>query len=247
MSDSSVSNAAQRHTLLRGRVAVWQPASGALRAGLDAVMVAAACPARAGERVVDLGCGAGAAGLCVAARVPGALAFGVERAPPLAALAARGGLPVVCADVRGFHVARPFDHAVCNPPFHDAGAHLPSPAPQRAGAMGAQDGDARLDDWVRCAARVVRPGGTLSLIHRADALPAVLAALGGRFGAARVIPLWPRAGAEARRVVVVARKGARGPMVLAPGVVLHEAGGAWTAAARAVLEDAAGLVVQAHV
>jgi tRNA1(Val) A37 N6-methylase TrmN6 len=169
--------------------------------------------------------------------VPAVQAFGVEADPALAALAAQGGLPAVCADVQRFFVTRPFDHVIANPPFYAAGAHTPPPEATRARALVG----AGLEAWARCAARVLRPGGTLTLIHRPEALPEIVLVLRGRFGAARMAPLWPRAGAPASRLVVTAVKGTRGPMVLAPGLVLHEDDGSWTAPTRAVLEDAQAL------
>jgi tRNA1(Val) A37 N6-methylase TrmN6 len=80
------------------------------------------------------------------------------------------------------------------------------------------------------------------VIHRADRLDEVLAGLAGRAGAVVVIPLWPKAGEAAKRVVVQARRGARTPLRLAPGVVLHQADGSATPAAQALLRDGQALV-----
>ena len=79
------------------------------------------------------------------------------------------------------------------------------------------------------------------MIHTADAVPQLLAAFGGRFGALRLIPLHPKAGAPAIRVILCGVKGSRAPFSIAPGIVLHEEGGAPTEAARTVLRDAAKL------
>lgn len=240
----AITQSAAPCALLSGRVQIWQPHAHTLRAGLDAIVLAAACPAKTGQKVLDMGCGTGAAGLCVSARVEGAHVFGVEIDPDLALLATCGHtqkkahIGVVCADIRHFAVSTLFDHVLCNPPFYALGAHTRPLAPQRAKAIGAGQGDATLDDWVRAAARFVRSAGSLTLIHRADALPEIIAALSGRFGAMHILPLWPKEDRSAKRLIIVATKGAKGPMRLHPGIILHEYNGAWTPAARALLEEA---------
>ena len=241
-----------RDRLLGGRVTLLQPASG-YRAAIDPVLLAAATPTWRGATVADLGCGAGAAALCLAARAPEAAAVGVERDASLAALAERNAaengvadrVRIVRADIADIrapgdlvrHGLAPCDHAMANPP------HLP---PQRA--MPARRGDpatvetgASLHDWVTAALALLRPGGGLSLIHRADRLDDLLAALHGRAGEIAVFPLWPKAGQAARRVLARARKGARGPARLAPGLVLHRADGRYTEEAEAVLRHGAPL------
>ncbi|MDT8344261.1 MAG: methyltransferase, partial [Thermohalobaculum sp.] len=74
--------------LLGGRVRLLQPGAG-YRAATDPVLLAAAVPARPGERVLELGIGAGAATLCLAARVAGLVHAGLEIQPDYLALAAR--------------------------------------------------------------------------------------------------------------------------------------------------------------
>ena len=224
-----------------------QPAGG-YRAAIDPVLLAAAVPARAGETVADLGAGAGAAALCLAARVTDATVIGVERDPTLAALAARnaaasgvaGQVCFTCADIMGgeaLAAIAPCDHAMVNPPY------LPPEraAPERRGDTATVENGASLADWAAAALAVLRPGGTLTTIHRADRLDDLLAALRGRAGAVVVFPLWPKAGRAARRVLVRARKGVRTPMRLAPGLVLHRADGRYTDETEAVLRHAAPL------
>lgn len=239
--------------LLGGRVRLWQPRRG-YRAATDPVLLAAACPAKAGERVLDLGCGAGAAALCLAARVPGAELHGVELQPAYAELARRNarraGLAMAvhegdAADPPGEVKGLVFDHVITNPPWHAEA----SPAAPDAGrdlahreAMGAAE-------WVAAALRRVRPGGRLTLIHRAERLGAILAALEGRAGDARVLPLAGRQGRAAGRVIVQARKGARGALSLLWPLALHEgaAHGAdaedFSAPARAALREAGALTL----
>jgi tRNA1(Val) A37 N6-methylase TrmN6 len=119
-----------------------------------------------------------------------------------------------------------------NPPFDLPGRAHASPDERRRRAhVGTAD---MLAAWVGTARRLLKPGGRLGLVHRAEALPRVLAALHG-FGDVRVVPVHASEGAPAIRILVTARRGSRAPLRIAPGFVLHEAGGAWTAAAEGVL------------
>jgi tRNA1(Val) A37 N6-methylase TrmN6 len=238
---------------LGGRVRLRQPRRG-YRAATDPVLLAAAVPARAGESVLDLGCGAGAAMLCLAARVPGVALSGLEREADYAALArenaALNGIAakIVQGDVAAMPAvlrARAFDHAMMNPPFH------PASAPEAGTALRdrARRADTPLAVWIAAALARLRPRGRLALIHRAEALPEILAALAGPAGEIAVRPLAGRAGRDARRVIVTARKGAKGPFRLAAPLVLHEGPAHladrddFTAEARAILRDAAPLAV----
>jgi tRNA1(Val) A37 N6-methylase TrmN6 len=238
-------------SLLGGRVALWQPRAG-YRVSIDAVLLAAAVAPRAGERILDAGCGAGAVGLCLLKRA-GDTPFevvGVEAQPDYTALArenvarngAHGRYAIVDGDLARPPVAlleRPFDQVMSNPPYMDAGAGTPSPddAIDKANRESALD----LEGWiVRCLARL-RSRGTLTLVQRADRLPAILAALQGKTGEITVLPLWPASGEPARRVIVRARKGVAGPAKLLPGLMLHGGAGKYTAQAEAILRDAAAL------
>lgn len=238
-------------SLLGGRVALWQPRAG-YRVSIDAVLLAAAVSPRAGERILDAGCGTGAVGLCLLARLA-AKPFevvGVEAQPEYAQLARanveRNGQGARYTIVEGdlarppaALLERPFDQVVSNPPYLDAGAGTPSPddAVDKANRESALD----LEGWIgRCLARL-RSRGTLTLVQRADRLPAVLAALQGKTGEITVLPLWPATGEPARRVIVRARKGVAGPARLLPGLVLHGGEGKYTAEAEAILRDAAAL------
>lgn len=237
--------------LLGGRVRLWQPARG-YRAGTDAVLLAAACPARAGESVLDLGCGVGAAGLCLAARVPGLRLWGVERQPAMADLARRNAaeagaaLEIVTGDLADLPAAlraRSFDHVIVNPPYFRRDAAPPGPDPAREAARGEAT---PLAVWLDVAARRLAPRGWLTLIHRAERLADVLAGL-GPLGSVQVLPLLPRAGRDAELVLVRARKGGRAALRLHAGLVLHDGaahlrdGEDATPALRAVLREAAPL------
>lgn len=234
--------------LLDGRVRLAQPAGG-YRAAIDPVLLAACIPARPGEHALDLGAGVGAASLCLAARVPGVRVTGLELQPGLAELAnanaAASGLADRVRVLAGDLLAPPpgiepgFDHVLANPPFMKAGAHTPPPDAGRAAAHG--EGAAGLADWVACAARLLRPKGTVGFVHRADRFDELVSLLRGRFGEVTLVPIWPGGGKPARRVLVRARLGVRGPARLLPGLVLHGPDGGYTAEAEAVLRGAAPL------
>lgn len=235
---------------LGGRLRITQPARG-YRAGADAVMLAAACPARAGDSVLELGCGAGVAMLCLAARVPDLRLTGLELQEEYAALAqanaAANGIAatVIRGDLAHMPVglrATGFDHVIANPPYFIGG----TPAPDQ-GRGRARHELTPLSDWIDAGLRRLRPGGWLTLIQRADRLAAILAALAGRAGTITILPVTARAGREAGRVIVTARKGARGPLRLLSPFVMHanpsHSADAedLTPAAQAVLRQAAAL------
>ncbi len=236
---------------LCGRLRLLQPIKG-YRAATDPVLLAAACPAEPGQSVLDLGCGAGAAALCLGRRVPGLTLAGLELQPAYADLARRNaernGIPVEVheGDLGRMPSAlrRDFDHVIANPPYYHAGGS-PSPVTARARAMQV---DTPLSAWVAAATRRLRPGGWLTLICGADGLPEVIAALPPKLGSAAVLPLAAREGRAALRVIIQARKGGRAPFRLLAPFVIH-AGAAhdgdresYTPAANAVLRDGADLL-----
>lgn len=241
---------ADEDLLLGGRVSLAQQAAG-YRAAVDPVLLAAFTAAVAGDRVLDAGTGTGAAALCLAARVGGVRVTGIELRPEIAELArgnaARNGVDGRVTVVEG-DVLRPpdaltpggFDRVMMNPPYLKAGAA--SVPPDAAKAAANVEGEARLADWIGFAHAMLAPRGVLTVVHRADRVDEILARLHGRFGGVVLFPLWPRAGAAARRILVAATRDGRGPAALAAGLVLHEADGRFTAAAEAVLRDAAPLV-----
>lgn len=235
--------------LLDGAVRLLQPREG-YRAAIDPVFLAAAVPARAGDHVLELGVGSGAAALCLAHRVAGCAVTGLERQRGVAALAERnavlngmaGRVEVVTGDLLDPPAAirqRRFDHVMANPPF------LPAIRADRR-TMSARtpsdvEGEADLKAWVDCALRRVKPRGTVTFIHRADRLDALLAALEGRAGGITVLPLWPKPDTAAKRVIVRARQGVATPLILSPGLVLHRADGAYTPEAERILRGGAAL------
>ncbi len=230
--------------LLGGRVRLRQPAQG-FRAGLDAVLLAAFVPARPGDRVLEAGCGSGAAFLCLAARVPGLAVTAVEREPAMAALArenaAANGVAATVedGDVADVALARrlgPVEHAFANPPYWPGGT--PPPGAIRRAAT--HEGASGLEAWARFLGAALKDGGTANLVLPAARFDAGIAALrDAGCGATMLLPLAPRAGQAAKRVLIRARRGGRGPATLLPPFVLHEADGRFTAPAESVLRDAA--------
>jgi tRNA1(Val) A37 N6-methylase TrmN6 len=239
---------------LGGRLSLLQPGTG-YRAGIDGVLLAATVEANPGEQVLDVGSGVGVVGLCVARRLPDVGITLVERDAGLAALARRNierngfaaRARVIEADVLQpladspelAAMAEGFDHVLANPPFHVEGRGTAAGDPVKAGANAMPAG--ALDRWLRFMAAMARPGGRVTLIHRAEALPELLPALAGRFGGAVLLPLHPREGQPALRVIVRAVKGSRAPLELRPGLVLHNADGSFRPPIAAVLRDGAGL------
>lgn len=235
-------------TLLGGALRLLQPTEG-LRAGLDAVMVASAVPAKSGEKVLDLGCGTGAAGLCVASRVQGIHLTGVDIQSGLTDLAkenaALNGFQAefIAGDLRDKTLlpVDHFHHAVCNPPYMQAGAWYDSPDPVRSKQLGKKDGDATLMDWIDCLLRVIKPGGSLSLIHRADHADKIIQALGTRFGGLELWPLHPHMGEVASRIVIRALKNRKTPVKIYPGIILHHKDGGWDQATDDILSRKHGI------
>lgn len=238
---------------LAGRLRLLQPLKG-YRAATDPVLLAAACPAQPGDSVLDLGCGAGAAALCLGLRVPGLRLAGLELQADYADLARqnaqRNGIPLEVHEGDLAHIPKPlrhdFDHVIANPPYYPPGGS-PSPIPGRAKAMQVET---PLADWVNAASRRLRPGGWLTLICGADGLPQVLSAMGAKLGSAAVLPLAARDGRPALRIILQARKGGRAAFRLLAPLVIHRGAAhdgdreSYTPEANAVLREGADLLAR---
>lgn len=237
---------------LGGRLTIQQPKAG-FRSAIDAVLLAAAVPAQPGDRVLELGCGAGVASLCLASRVRGLLAQGLERQAEYAALArtnARANgieLAVIEGDLTAMPAAlraQEFDCVFANPPYFAPGSGTAATDPGREAA---QREDTGLALWVETGLRRLRPGGHLVMIQAADRLADLLAPLAGKTGGIRILPVASRAGRPATRVVIRARKGARTALCLSSPLVIHAGdrhlrdGEDLTAQAQAILRDGAAV------
>lgn len=229
-------------TLLGGKVRLRQPRTG-YRVAIDPIFLAAAVPAEPTDLILDIGCGVGAAMLCLSART-GCRGTGFEVQRDLVRIAGdnimlndlTSRLSVMHGDV----AKRPsrlepgaFDHVLANPPYLEAGTASMPPDPSRATAN--VEGAAAIAVWINLALAMLRARGTLTVIHRADRLDQILALLSGRTGEIVIFPLWPGAGKPAKRVIVQARKQNAAPTRLSPGLMLHEADGRYTKEAEAVL------------
>ena len=235
--------------LMGARVRLRQPVDG-YRVAIDPVLLAAAIPAKAGDTVLDIGCGSGGASLCLATRVAGCRVSGIEFDRALVRLAgdniALNGLSDRVLIMVGDLLRPPqrlepdsFAHVMANPPYLQAGTATPSPDPGKASAQ--IEGEADLTAWVRFALSMARTKGTITFIHRADQLDRLVSQFSGRAGEVVIFPLWAGAGKDARRVIVRARKGVASPARLCAGLVLHEADGRYTEAANTVLRQGAAL------
>jgi tRNA1(Val) A37 N6-methylase TrmN6 len=238
--------------LLGGRVRLLQPARG-YRVAIDAVLLAAAVPVLPGERVLDVGCGVGAAALCLLARTAlsgtaGVHVTGLEVQDRLAGLARHNAGRNEVADrfavVVGDVAAAPpglalFDHVMTNPPYMPAAAA--DPPPDRSKALATVESTADLSAWVAFCASVLRPGGTLSVVHRADRRAEIIALLRPHAADVVVLPLLPRTGAAPRRLILRARKGGGGMVRDLPGLVLHGDGHGYAPRTDAVLRGGAAL------
>ncbi|MGE5269847.1 MAG: tRNA1(Val) (adenine(37)-N6)-methyltransferase [Thiohalocapsa sp.] len=235
--------------LLGGRVRLRQPANGA-RVAIDPIFLAAAIAVEPHQLVLDAGCGVGAAALCLAARVQQCRIIGLELQRELVRVAADNialnGMTGRVSAIAGDLLAPPprlspgsFDHVMANPPFIERGRGTPTANPAKTAAT--IEGEAGLGDWVRFALAMVRGKGSVTFIHRADRIDALLGHLAGRAGEVVVFPLWPAAGKPAGRILVRATKQVQSPARLLPGLVLHEADGRFSEAAEAVLRGGAGL------
>ena len=240
MSDQDLSEDA----LLDGQLRFFQPEKG-YRVAVDPLFLAAAVPAASGDSVLDVGAGTGAALLCLAARLPECRLTGIELQRDLLRIATKNieanGLSQRAEMIAGDLARLPprltaasFDHVMTNPPFLHTDSVSAPPDLQRAGAH--VEGNLDLEGWLRASVIMIKKGGSFTLIHRAERLGEILQTLEGLLGNVVVYPLWPKAdGRPAKRILVQGWKGAKGPMKLAQGLVVHEADGRYSTLANGVL------------
>jgi tRNA1(Val) A37 N6-methylase TrmN6 len=232
---------------LGGKVRVFQPEQG-FRAGTDSVLLAACLPDLprpnvSGGHALELGCGSGAVILSAAHRL-GAMTFtGLEACTDALALARKGVAANGFGDrvglAQGSAAALPadwqnrFDLVFSNPPFFEANRT----SPPGTGKAGAYLESLTLDDWLKAMLFAAKPRGHVVILHRAAELAGLLAGLDRRAGEITILPIWPKPGEPAKRVLVKARKGLRpGPVRLLAGLCLHGEDGALTARTDAALK-----------
>lgn len=250
--DPSLENKIKNYTedfLLNKRVAIRQPVEGH-RAGIDPVLLAASVPAQAGETILDVGCGVGGATLCLATRIPECRVSGLEIHRDIVRMGndnvALNGLAGRVGLVEGSLLRPPpriapgsYHHVMTNPPFFEARAHMAPTDPLRA--LAHQEKDITLEDWIRSCLLMLKPKGSLSIIHRAERFDDILACLRGKAGEVRLFPLWPKPGRPAKLILVRARKQVNTPMRILAGLTIHRENGQYTPAADSILRDGAAL------
>ena len=239
-------------SLLDGKIVLQQPSRG-YRTAIDSVLLAAAVESSNGEQITDFGVGAGAVSLCLAWREPMFRIVGYEKSPELADLAranisANGLGDRVSIEEADLLESRQipegeFDQVVSNPPFYDAETGTRSSDAGRNDALRLSDHDLEL--WIRTAAKALRHHGCLSMIFSAERVDVLFRSLGTRFGGLRLFPVWQRSGSPAKRFLLQARKGSGAESVILPGLTLHQADGAFTAAAEDVLRRGAAIKFRA--
>lgn len=215
-----------RDDFLGGQVRLWQPRDG-YRAGVDPVLLAASVPAKPGQSVLELGCGAGPALCCLGARVAGLTLAGIELQPGYADLARRnlrenareaviweGDLSDPPVEMR----QRSFDHVMANPPYFDAARRRRADDSGREIALA---GPTPMENWVQTATRRLAPRGTATFIQRTERLPEMLAAMHRHLGSLELLPLLPREGRAPRLVLLRGRKEGRADFRFYPGLILH--------------------------
>lgn len=214
-----------RDKFLDGQLSILQPKNG-YRAATDPVFLAAACPAKSGQSVLDLGCGVGTAALCLAARVADLNITGLELQSDYADLARlnadqnRIKVDVIQGDIEDMPPTlkeRMFDHVIMNPPFFGPGAKACD-----TGRAIARQASTDLATWLDAGLRRVRPKGWLTVIQTIDRLPAAIVALHSKAGGFQIKPLSARENRPAARFVLRARKGSKTNAQLANPLILHK-------------------------
>ena len=240
-----------RDLFLGGKIALWQSAQG-YRAGIDPVLLAAFIEPKSSQKILDLGCGVGAISLCLLAHHPNIFVTGLENVQQFVTLAERNAqennfsdrfIPILgsVADLPSNITPNSFDLVISNPPYAAAGTTNPSPNFHKKSSH--VEAEASLDKWINVASKALKHKGIISLIHRADRLDHLLAILRLSFGEIIIHPLWPKAGKQAKRVLVRAKKGSQSPTRLTAGTVLHTNNGSYTEDINCILQGKSLLTV----
>lgn len=228
---------------LGGAIRLIQPRDG-YRVSMDTVMLAATIPARAGETVLEGGVGSAGAALCLARRLPGVKVHGIDIQKSMIELARQN---ITCNDLSDFvsvshqcvtDLSGPeatYDHVMVNPPYLAEGKAIRPPEHNKG--LAHMDSVATLKDWIKFCIYRVKNRGTVSIVYRADRMDELIAHLYRRVGDLKILPLWPRIGTPAKRVLIQGRKGVRGTAKMLPGLALHGEVDRYTAEAHRILWD----------
>ena len=228
---------------LGGKLQIKQPARG-YRIGIDTVLLASATKPKAGAKVLDLGCGVGGISLCLLSNHLSISVVGMDLDRDLIEIAQDNNLiggfekrfkPITgsVSDPHKSLVPNTFDLVVTNPPYLRSNSSNPSPEKRKNSANIETEVD--LAKWLNFSAKFLKPGGNISLIHRADRLDHILSLMRPKFGGLHVYPLWPKTGEPAKRVIVSGAKGSASPTKILPGVIIHNADGSYTAPVQSAL------------
>ena len=239
-----------RDEILRGRLTLWQPREG-YRFAVDPLLLLDFISDTKVARAADLGTGCGIIALGLAKKFAGARVTAVELQPRLAQLARKNAdenglgervevLELDLADAAACRAALPgaaFEMVASNPPFRPLGEGSANPVDEAAVAR--HELRLTLADLAREARRLLQPGGRCAIVYPAERLGALLQTL-EREGLRplRLRCVHPRIGEPATRVLVEARKGARGNLVVEGPMILRDEDGAYTADARRALGEA---------
>lgn len=221
----------KRIALLNGRIILDERKQG-FTSGTDAVLLAQSCPPiKPQERIADLGCGSGAAGLCVLANAQQAHLTGIDINPESIALSRHNAnlnkmserTSFINASINDFSCdpiqERGFDHVIMNPPYLKDGHYIASPHESKALACGQET---PLEDWIACAFRITRGKGSLTIIHRADHTDQIIQAIGKRYGKMDIIPVWTKPNQPAKRIIIRCWKHMRSVCTLHEGIRTYE-------------------------
>lgn len=229
--------------LLNGKVSIRQSSEG-YRAAIDPVFLAAATPVKSGDKVLDVGVGTGAASLCLMKRINGLHAYGVDVQDIMLEHAAynakanNADIYLVKGDIALGNIEglekNSYDCVMTNPPFMNDGLD----SPNNIKAKAHKESSCTLSDWINYCVKMVKPRGYFSVIHRADRAAEILHHLYGKLGNLIVIPLWPKEQQNAKRVIIVGRKGVKTPLIMHKGIVVHDDNGSYTNEAEAILKEA---------
>ena len=228
---------------LGGKLQIKQPARG-YRIGIDTVLLASATQPKADAKVLDLGCGVGGISLCLLTNHLSISVVGMDLDRDLIKIARENNLTggfekrfkLLTGSVLVPHkslIPDTFDLIITNPPYLESNSSNPSPEKRKNSANVETEVD--LGTWLNFAAKFLKPGGNISLIHRADRLDHILALMRTSFGSLSVYPLWPKTGRPAKRVIVSGTKGRASPTKILPGTIIHNADGSYTAPVQAAL------------